>query len=334
MDFSKIAELLGSKTEGDPAFQDTEESQFFVHLLRMDDVNNRATTARQPVDPAEHPEASDERVGEITESASILTSSGDDTVAEPATTTSANVAPEAEPSQALFYEGAEASPNRQDIPNGSAAQPSVHEVTAGDDARPADMFLDAGSDGQPAEATSESGPDTKPADLFREDGPDADGVSYQRDDGQDATPVVQDREASPEAQAPEILRDNGSDAQPSVQQVTTGDDATPPQVLRQDGPEAKPTEQNPPDEFLEVSTQSARSNTTMVVPQTLMDAGFMDVLQRFDATVRMPEIQLGEVPPPAMMEEIDAESVQSSTEGAEQMLTSLSRNMVQWERRA
>jgi hypothetical protein len=59
----------------------------------------------------------------------------------------------------------------------------------------------------------------------------------------------------------------------------------------------------------------------------------MDVMRRFDATVRMPEIQLGEVPPASMMEELQAEAVQSSTEGAEQMLTGLSRNMVQWERR-
>jgi hypothetical protein len=333
MDLAKIAELLGSKTEGDPGFQDTEESQFFVHLLRMDDVDNRAAAIRQPIDPIEQPEASDQQVQEIKESADLLTSSGDDTVAEPAATESANVAPEAEPSQALFSEGPTASPSPQEIEEGPEAQPVLSDATAVDDAQPAEMFLDAETDGQPAEITSESGPDAEAADLFREDGPDAEGIVQQRDDGQDAAPAVQEREESPEAQAPEILRDAGPDAEAAVPQRSDGEDAAPPQVFQQEGPEAQSSAQAPPDEFLEISTPSPRGETTLVVPETLMEAGFMNVLRLFDTTVRVPDIQIGETPPVIPVEGVDPADVRSSTEGAEMMLTGLSRNMVELERR-
>jgi hypothetical protein len=321
MDLAKIAELLGSKTEGDPAFQDTEESQFFVHLLRMDDVDNRAAAMRQPVDPAEQPEASDEQVQEITEAAAALTSSGDDTVVEPAATTSANVAPEAEPSQALFSEGPEASANLSEPDPGSDAEPSAMGSDDTDAATPADLFREDGPDVSPSTPVQEPGADAEPAVSESDGGPEPQAPDVFREDGQDAEPVNQQA-------------DPGAEASPAVAQAESGQDASPPEIFQQTGPEAEAARTPPPEEFLEVSTQTARGETTMVVPQTLMDAGFMDVLQRFDATVRIPEIQLGEVPPATMMEELDAESVQSSTEGAEQMLTGLSRNMVQWERRA
>lgn len=251
MDLARIVELLGSQTEGDPNFQSTEESQFYVEMLRLDDVQRRADQQTFSETPPEHdPEAQTHDQEEL---AGSLIEEPNDTVTEPVATPVDSVAPTADPLPAL--------------------------VTEGDDAQPIDLLQEQGDDASPAAATQESGDEASPSAT-----PDTPGQS---------------------SELPDILTDSG-------------DEAVPNQRLREEG-------------MLVAETPTTNGNTTMIVPESLQAAGFDDVLRHFDVTVKLPDVEIGELPMLPELEETDTDIV-TTTEHAEQMIAGLSQSLLQWER--
>lgn len=251
MDLARIVELLGSQTEGDPNFQTTEESQFYVEMLRLDDVQRRADQQTFAETPAEHdPESQTQNQEEL---AGSLLEEPNDTVTEPVATVVDSVAPTADPLPAL--------------------------VTEGDDAQPIDVLQEQGDDAAPTKAPMDS--------------------------GADASPVAADESPGRPAELPDILTD-------------TGEEAVPNQRLREEG-------------TLVAETPTTNGNTTMIVPESLQSGGFDDVLRHFDVTVKLPEVEAGDIPMFPELEETDTDIV-TSTEHAEKMIAGLSRSLLQWER--
>lgn len=171
MDLTKIAELLGTKTEGDPAFQQTEEAQFFVEMLRMDDVDRRASIATDPTSEGEGAEVASELLEDDEFSQAEEVVSADDTVTGPVADAEGSVAPEAQPLQALLSEGEDATASDAVQEDGPEPEPPA-EWLQEDDPLPAEVSDVQVSDSEPPEPPEilqETGEEAAPNQALRDE---------------------------------------------------------------------------------------------------------------------------------------------------------------------